>query len=695
MTMQETTKQIKNALEPRAKPSYAPSFKIENSADKATMYIYDFIGKDWWDDSGFDDKDVINELKKANGKPIDVRINSDGGNVYEGIAIYNALKRYENQVDIYVDGIAASIASVITCAGDNVFISNGAAFMIHDPSIVARGSKEEMQKAINALDAAKDSILDIYVEKTGIDRAELSDLMTKETWFTSNQAVDRGFATKEVESTEPIQNKLNDSLSGLRQRQPENTHIQAVYNRLFHAKNLVNGEGQKDDEEVTITNSLKDDVNNASNTEILNKAKKEARDLEAKRRTDIKALFDGVADQDDLREQCLDDFDCDVTAAQTKLLTALKAAPVAKQSEQKPVGASGGATVTNRNIEGIKAAWKARAENKYDAANEMRNVGLLDAMRIDLENHGVRTAGMSRDDLVDRTIKNSRMGMSDFPILMGDFSYRSVLSGYELQSVTWRGFCSTGSFIDFREQELHSVGVMGVLEEKGADGNYVEGILPDTEIQKYAAKERGRLFTISRKTLINDDLSVIRDLLADYGGATSRTIEKAVYTYMISNPVLKDGHRLFSAEHKNLIAAGPMTEEIWKEVLIKMASQTAVGSKDDFLAIEPEILVTSIQDWFIANELNTRETGAEAKPTIGWFQQENLIKTQRMAGVGSIYLGSPISAPVFRVGFLNGQQSPQVRVEDDFNSADFRMRIMADFGVGVMNPRGAVFHPKA
>lgn len=693
--MQETTKQIQNALEPRAKPKYSPSFKIENSADKATMYIYDFIGKDWWDDSGFDDKDVINELKRANGKPIDVRINSDGGNVYEGIAIYNALKRYENKVTIYIDGLAASIASVIACAADEVYISNGATIMIHDPAIVARGSKEEMQKAINALDAAKDSILDIYVEKTKGDRTELSNLMTAESWFTSNQAVDRGFATKEIESTEQIQNKLNDSLSNLRQRQPENMHIQAVYNRLFHAKNLVNDEGQKDDEEVTITNSLKDDVKNTPDAEILNKAKKEARDLEAKRRTDIKAMFEGVADQDELREQCLDDFDCDVTAAQTKLLTALKAAPVVKPSEQNPVNASGGATVTNRNIEGIKAAWASKAENKYDMTNEMRNVGLIDAMRIDLENHGIKTAGLSRDDIVNRVMTNSRMGMSDFPILMGDFAYRSVLSGYELQAVTWRKFCSTGSFIDFREQELHSTGVMGILEEKGGDGNYVEGILPDTEIQRYAAKERGRLYTITRKTLINDDMNVIRDLLADYGGATSRTIEHVVYTYMISNPVLKDGFRLFSAEHKNLIAAGVMTEAVWQEVLIKMMSQVAVGSTVDYLNLSPEILVTSIQDWFIANELNTRETGAEAKSTIGWFQQDNMVKTQRMAGVGSIYIGNTTSAPVFRVGFLNGQQSPQVRVEDDFNSADFRMRIMSDFGVGVMNYRGAVFHPKA
>ena len=672
-----------------------PSFTIVNNADKSIMYIYDFIGKDYWDESGVNDKDVIAELEKAGGKPLDVRINSDGGNVFEGISIYNALKRYENTVTIYIDGLAASIASVIACASKDVYIGVGASTMIHDPATMAWGTKDDMQKAINALDAAKDSILDIYVEKTGIDRAELSDLMTKETWFTSTQAIERGFAKKEIETDESIQNALNISLSNLRQRQPKNAHIQAVYNRLFHAKNLVNdGESQEGEEEVKIINGLKDDVNNAADLEILNKAKKEARDLEAKRRTDIKALFEGVADQDDLREQCLDDFDCDVTAAQTKLLAALKAAPVVKPSEQNPVNASGGATVTNRNIEGIKAAWASKAENKYDMTNEMRNVGLIDAMRIDLENHGIKTAGLSRDDIVNRVMTNSRMGMSDFPMLMGDFAYRSVLSGYDLQAVTWRKFCSIGSLIDFREQELHSTGVMGILEEKGGDGNYVEGILPDTEIQRYAAKERGRLFTITRKTLINDDMNVIRDLLADYGGATSRTIEHVVYTYMISNPVLKDGFRLFSAEHKNLIAPGAMTEEIWQEVLIKMMSQVAVGSTVDYLNLSPEILVTSIQDWFIANELNTRETGAEAKSTIGWFAQDNIVKTQRMAGVGSIYIGNTTSAPVFRVGFLNGQQSPQVRVEDDFNSADFRMRIMSDFGVGVMNWRGAVMHPK-
>lgn len=149
------------------------------------------------EESWFDD-DVTPQLFKeelnAGSGDITVWINSPGGDCVAAAQIYNMLTNYSGKVTVKIDGIAASAASVIAMAGDAVLVSPVSMMMIHNPATIAWGDSAEMQKAVAMLDEVKESIINAYEIKTGLDRKKLSKLMDAETWMDANSAVEYGFA---------------------------------------------------------------------------------------------------------------------------------------------------------------------------------------------------------------------------------------------------------------------------------------------------------------------------------------------------------------------------------------------------------------------------------------------------------------------------------------------------------------------
>ena len=158
-----------------------------------TLFLNGTIASESW----FDD-DVTPALFKSDldsGKgPITVWINSPGGDVWAAAQIYNMLLSYGGKVTVKIDGLAASAASVIAMAGDEVLVSPVSMLMIHNPSTMAMGDKDDLTQAISMLDSVKDSILNAYVKKTGLSKNKLSKLMDDETWMDANKAVEFGFA---------------------------------------------------------------------------------------------------------------------------------------------------------------------------------------------------------------------------------------------------------------------------------------------------------------------------------------------------------------------------------------------------------------------------------------------------------------------------------------------------------------------
>lgn len=137
---------------------------------------------------------VSDALQEANGDDVDVEIASNGGDVFAASEIYTALKGYKGKVNVQIQGLAASAASVIAMAGDKVSISPTAQIMIHRAWSNSQGNTDDMQHEAQVLDQIDQSIVSAYEAKTGMDQATLLNLMSEETWLTAKDAVAKGFA---------------------------------------------------------------------------------------------------------------------------------------------------------------------------------------------------------------------------------------------------------------------------------------------------------------------------------------------------------------------------------------------------------------------------------------------------------------------------------------------------------------------
>jgi ATP-dependent Clp protease protease subunit len=158
------------------------------------IVLYGTVGDSFWDE-GFSALDVVQALAVlGRATDVTVRINSPGGNAYEGAAIFNALNSHSGAVNVVVDSVAASAASLIAMAGDSVTMRPGSVMMIHDPAAITFGDSAAHQKSIEALEALAGTYADVYAEKAGLTADEARADMVEETWFTPQQAVDRGYA---------------------------------------------------------------------------------------------------------------------------------------------------------------------------------------------------------------------------------------------------------------------------------------------------------------------------------------------------------------------------------------------------------------------------------------------------------------------------------------------------------------------
>ncbi len=152
------------------------------------VFIYDEIGG-----FGISATDFVKDLRMHKGKDVSLRLNTPGGDVFGGQIIYNALKEHGGKVTTYIDGVAASIGSVIALAGDTVKMADNAFFMIHNPFAILAGDADELRKKANLLDKIKGTMANTYADKSGKDLDTINTWMNDETWFTAVEAKDAGF----------------------------------------------------------------------------------------------------------------------------------------------------------------------------------------------------------------------------------------------------------------------------------------------------------------------------------------------------------------------------------------------------------------------------------------------------------------------------------------------------------------------
>lgn len=173
-------------------------YRISNAAsDMAEIFIYGVIGSDWMPGDVTADQ-FVKDLKNISASTINLHINSPGGMVWDGLAIYAALKNHEATVDVMIDGVAASTASWVALAGDSVSIEKPAKMFIHDAHGLVIGNAQDMREAADMYDELSDTIAEIYADSAGGEIKNWREAMKKETWYSSDQAVTVGLADRVI-----------------------------------------------------------------------------------------------------------------------------------------------------------------------------------------------------------------------------------------------------------------------------------------------------------------------------------------------------------------------------------------------------------------------------------------------------------------------------------------------------------------
>lgn len=198
----------KGGVSPLAFDRWNPAIKASDENDN-TIGIYDPIGYDYWDDSGVTAKRISAALRSLDGADVVVNINSPGGDVFEGLAIYNLLREYKGHVTVRVLGVAASAASFIAMAADEIQIARAGFFMIHNAWTGVWGNRNDLRETADFLEQIDDTIADIYHVRSGLSMEELKADMDKERWINGRDAIDSGFADAFLPSDVVVEDTKN------------------------------------------------------------------------------------------------------------------------------------------------------------------------------------------------------------------------------------------------------------------------------------------------------------------------------------------------------------------------------------------------------------------------------------------------------------------------------------------------------
>lgn len=184
---------IRFDLSPKALDSWSPGIRAADGDDNS-ISIFDVIGEDFWTGEGVTAKRISGALRSIGNKDVVVNINSPGGDMFEGLAIYSLLKEHPGKITVRILGLAASAASIIAMAGDEVQIARAGFLMIHNAWICACGNRNDLREFAEYLEPFDQSMADIYAARTETDVAEIKSLMDSETWIGGNAAIEQGFA---------------------------------------------------------------------------------------------------------------------------------------------------------------------------------------------------------------------------------------------------------------------------------------------------------------------------------------------------------------------------------------------------------------------------------------------------------------------------------------------------------------------
>ena len=620
---------------------------------------------------GFDimAKKVAEDLKLFGRKEATILLNSAGGSVTEGIGVFNAISRHPGKVRIEITGVALSMAGVILAAGHHVIAPENALVMIHRPwTGGAGGTATDLRRTAATMDKMEAALVAALVKKTGKTEAEISAALDEELWMTAAEAKDFGLVDEVIE---PMELAASFDLSPFKNVPPY------IASRI---------------KAMTTKTADPTKTQNPDPTVILA--------AERQRREDIRATFSGyVEDHRALLDRCLDDSAIDAKDAGQLLLKALGtgAGPIGDYRSGSHI-TTGGDDLTEFRAaatDALLAREGIKVKKPHPSARDLERMSAVAMAEVCLKRAGLSTRGMSVSQIVNRAFTHST---SDFPLLLEDAANKAVRAGMENTSASFREWVDITEIPDFKSVSRVGLGAAPDLLPVREGGEIEQGTFGE-EAEKYSLESYARIFSITRKAIINDDLSALTTLPNAFAASAVRKEGDLVYSILTTNGNMSDGNPLFHATHSNIGTAATPSVAALAEARKLMRRQKTVGGTGLLNAIpsyviapaaletEFEVLLASLVDPARSNDTGNsafvRGLTLVVDPRLDETSETAWYLAADARTVGTIELGRLAGEPV------------SIETQNGFEIDGVSIKCRLDAGAAAVDWRGMVYNAGA
>lgn len=645
------------------------------------LMLYGPVGfTDFWDESGFTSSQVIEALGALSGDIV-VRLNSGGGIAMEGSAIHNALKRHDGRVIVKIDAIAASAASLIAMAGDEIEMPLGTLMMIHEPSGMTLGPADDHRRTAGVLDTMTSVFAQVYAERTGLSEKEIRQMMKDETWMAPQEALANGFATSVSDHapTAPTADAAFDYSSYA--KAPDRLKRLAGERKAMGLPMVAVAAAPHKRKEVTMT-----EPNLAA-----------ADDQAAAKMQDVNSRIYQLCTSAKMTlveaNEIVLNAKGDLAKAQTMIINAL--------ADKEPGGGrvsplvfddSYGSMMVARDIED---ALYARIAGKpaQGRASQWQGRSLLDMGAALLEARGERVISRNRDRLATQIMSSgSTHSTSDFPFVTGNAANRFMLDAYRAAETPLKQLARVRNAANFKAMTIGRMSEMPRLEEvfEGAEITY--GSRSEAK-ETYRVKPYAKMFGISREALINDDLDAFSDTLRAFGQAAAQTEADLIADLLLDNgglgPLLDDGVTLFAnARGNKAVTASALTISSVSAGRKALRDQKGLDNETP-LSLKPQFLIVGSDNETTGEQIIAAITPTATEEVNPFSGKLSLLVEPRLEDAAWRLFASPDQAPILEIAYLNGVQQPKLETREGWNTLGTEFRAILDFGCGITGWRGA------
>jgi hypothetical protein len=334
---------------------------------------------------------------------------------------------------------------------------------------------------------------------------------------------------------------------------------------------------------------------------------------------------------------------------------------------------------------------------------EFRGLTLMDAARDSLARAGISTRGMDPMKIAGMALRvggpASTQGTGDFSVLLENTMNKTLLASYNLQPLSWRSWARQSSVTDFRANPRYKTGLLSNLQLVRENGEFQYAAIPDGVKESVTATTKGLLISVSRQTIINDDMDALSRMPADLGRAAAVTVESDIIALLVSNsstgPTMnEDSTVMFHSNHANIGTSAAPSVASFDEARTLMAKQRDISLKD-YIDVRPAVWLGPIGLLSTAQLINSNTYDPTASTA---FERRNIaqgmfstvVGTPRLTGTRWYAFADPNIAPAFEVAFLNGKSEPFLDMEEGFTIDGTTWKVRLDYGVGAPDWRPAV-----